>query len=114
MFYDNFCLFARAKRMRILQGLSDSSDDEPPTGTSGTPDDRAQTNGRMDSAGSPETADAVVASAEQNSESESAGCSLAGAGEGRTGCSGASCRLRADILRDLLRPSPSSDSEEET
>ncbi len=102
--------------MRILQGLSDSSDDDSPNGTAGTPDDRAQTtSGRMDSAaGRPETADTNVAPAEQNSESEPAGCSSAGAGEGRTGCSGASCRLRADILRDLLRPSPSSDSGEET
>ncbi len=103
--------------MRILQGLSDSSDDDSPNGTSGTPDDRAQTtSGRMDSSGCPETAAGTtnVAPAQQNSESESAGCSSARAGEGRTGCSGASCRLRADILRDLLRPSPSSDSEEET
>jgi hypothetical protein len=102
--------------MRILQGLSDSSDDEPPNGTSGTPDDRAQTSRGMDSSGCPETAEGItnVAPAQQISESESAGCSSAGAGEGRTGCSGASCRLRADILRDLLRPSPSSDSAEET
>jgi hypothetical protein len=67
-------------------------------------------------AGCPETAERItnVASAEQNSESELAGCSSAGAVQGGTGCSGASCRLRADILRDLLRPSPSSDSGEET
>jgi hypothetical protein len=121
-----FVLFVRAKRMRILQGLSDSSDDDSPNGTSGTPDDnRAQTtSGRMDSSAEcPVTAEgiSIVAPAEQNSDNESAGCSSAGAAQGRTdprpaagGCSGASCRLRADILRDLLQPSPSSDSGEET